>query len=82
MYEKVCFFTGTPCEGASSLDFVGVSNHLLRASNRAFFAVCGSQSDSSKLLLVTPLEFSDLALARLGGSGPLDLHVKLEFFCC
>ena len=64
----LCLFTGTLCEGASSSDFVGVSNHLFRASNRAFLAVCGSQSDSSELLLVTPLAFSDLALAHLRGA--------------
>ena len=70
-----CLFTG-PCKGLSSSDFVSVSNRLLRASNHAFLPVCGSQSDSSELLLVTPLAFSNLALAclrgtllMLGGSG-------------
>ena len=66
--NNLCLFTGIPCDGLSSLDFVGVSNHLLRASNWAFLDVCGSQSDSSELLLVTPLAFSDLALAHLGGT--------------
>ena len=41
---------------------------FLRASNRVFLDICGSQSDSSELLLVTPLAFSDLALAHLGGA--------------
>ena len=61
-------FTGKPCKELSSSDFVGVSNCLLKASNHAFLAVCGSQSDSYELLLVTPLTFSDLALACLGGT--------------
>ena len=66
--NSLCLFTGTPCDGVSSSDFVGVSNHLLRASNLAFLAVCSSQSDSSELPLVIPLAFSDLALARLEGT--------------
>ena len=64
--KSLCLLT-VPCEGLSSSDLVGVSNRLLRASNRAFLDVCGSQSDSSELLLLTPLTFSDLALAHLGG---------------
>ena len=68
VWKSLCLFTGKLCEGVSSLDFVGVSNCLLRASNHALLAVCGSQSDSSELLLVTPLAFSDLALASLGGT--------------
>ena len=68
MYEKVFAFSLIHRDGASSSDFVGVSNHLLRASTRAFLAICGSQSDSSELPLVTPLAFSDLALAHLGGA--------------
>ena len=68
VWNSLCLFTGTPCEGFSSSDFVGVSNYLFRASNHALLAVCGSQSDSSELPLVTPLAFSDLALARLGGT--------------
>ena len=63
--NSFCLFTGTPCDGVFSSDLVGVSNCLLRASNCAFLAV----SDSSELLLVTSLAFSDLALAHLGGSG-------------
>ena len=35
--------------------------------NLALLAVCGSQSDSSELPLVTPLAFSDLALTCLEG---------------
>ena len=66
--NSLCLFTGTPCDGVSSSDLVGVLNHLLRASNLAFLAVCGLQSDSSELPLVTPLAFSDLALAHLGGT--------------
>ena len=66
--NSLCLFTSTPCDGVSSLGLFGVSNHLLRASNCAFLAVCGSQSDSSELPLVTPLAFSDLALAHLGGT--------------
>ena len=65
--KSLCLFTG-PCNGLSSLDLVGVLNCLLRASNHAFLAVCGSQSDSSELPLLTPLAFSDLALAHLGGT--------------
>ena len=37
---------------------IGVSNCLLRSSNLALLAVCGSQSDYPELLLVTPLAFS------------------------
>ena len=44
---SLCLFTGTMCDGVSSTDLVGVSNHLFRASNLALLAVCGSQSDSS-----------------------------------
>ena len=55
-------------DGLSSSDLVGVSNHLFRAWNQAILDVCGSQSDSSELLLVTPLAFSNLALACLGGT--------------
>ena len=64
--NSLCLFTGTPWDGVSSSDLVGVSNHLLRASNLALLAVCGSQSDSSELPLVTPLAFSNPALAHLG----------------
>ena len=67
VWKSLCLFTG-PCNGLSSLNLVGVSNCLLRASNCAFLAVCGSQSDSFELPLVTPLAFSDLALAHLGGT--------------
>ena len=66
--NSVCLFTGTLCDGVSSSDLVGISNCLLRASNLALLAVCGSQSDSSELPLVTPLAISDLALAHLGGT--------------
>ena len=73
--QAVCGTLGGGCPEKSLpfhwfmvLDLVGVSNHLFRASNRAFLAVCGSQFDSFELLLVTPLAFSDLALARLGGT--------------
>ena len=65
--KSLCLFTGL-YDGLSSSDLVGVSNHLLRASNHAFLDVCGSQSDSTELPLVTPLAFSDLALAGLGGT--------------
>ena len=65
--KSLCLLT-VPCEGLCSSDLVDVSNCLLRASNRAFLDVCGSQSDSSELPLVTPLTFSDLALACLGGT--------------
>ena len=67
VWKSLCLLT-VPCEGLSSSDLVGVLNRLLRASNQAFLDVCGSQSDSSELLLVTPLTFSYLALARLGGT--------------
>ena len=53
---------------ASSSDFVGVSNCIFKAWNRAILDSCGSLSDSSELPLVTPLAFSDLALALLGGT--------------
>ena len=66
--NSLCLFIGTPWDGVSSLDFIGVLNRLLRASNLAFLAVCGSQSESSELPLMTPLAFSDLALAHLGGT--------------
>ena len=33
--KRLCLFTSTPCDGVSSSDLVGVSNHLLRASNLA-----------------------------------------------
>ena len=65
--NSLCPFT-TLWDGVSSLDFVGVSKHLLRAINQALLAVYGSLSDSSELLLVTPLVFSNLALAHLGGT--------------
>ena len=67
VWNSLCLFTA-PCNGLSSLDLVGVSNHLLRALNWALLAVWGSQSDSSELPLVTPLTFSDLALSHLGGT--------------
>ena len=47
---------------------LGFQNRFFKAWNRAILDVCGSQSDSSELLLVTPLAFSDLALALLGGT--------------
>ena len=57
--------------------------------NLALLTVCSSQSDSSELLLVTPLAFSDLALPHLGGTllmmlgrcdvgSPLDLCITLK----
>ena len=67
VYETVCLFT-TPWDGVSSSDLVGVSNCLLRAMKQYLLAVCSSQSDSYELLLVTPLAFSNLALAHLGGT--------------
>ena len=67
VWKSLCLFT-VPWDGLSSSDLVGVSNRFLRASNHAFLDVCGSQSDSSELPLVTPLVFSDLALAHLGGT--------------
>ena len=65
--NSLCLFTGTPCDGVSSSDLVCVSNCFLRVSNLALLAVCGSQSNSSELPLVTSLAFSDLALAYLEG---------------
>ena len=65
--KSLCLLT-VPWDGLSSSDLVGVSNRLFRAWNRAILDVCGSQFDSSELPLVTPLAFSDLALARLGGT--------------
>ena len=64
--NNLCLFTVSQCDGVSSLNFFGVSSCFLRVSNLAFLAVCGSQSDSSELPLVTPLAFSDLALTHLG----------------
>ena len=40
VWKSLCLFTGTPCEGGSSSNFVGVSNCLLRASSHALLAVC------------------------------------------
>ena len=68
VFRKSLYLLIVPWDGLSSSDLVGVSNCLLRAWNQAILDVCGSQSDSSELLLVTPLAFSDLALARLGGT--------------
>ena len=68
VWNSLCLFTGTPWDGVSSSDLVGVLNLILRASNLALLAVCSSQSDSSELLLVILLAFSDLALAHLGGT--------------
>ena len=65
--KSLCLLT-VPWARLSSMDLVGVSNRLFRAWNQAILAVCGSQSDSSELPLVTPLAFSDLALAHLGGT--------------
>ena len=67
-YEKVFAFSLVYVMGFPPRTLLVFSNCLLRTSNHAFLAVCGSQSDSSELLLVTPLAFSDLALARLGGT--------------
>ena len=86
--NSLCLLS-VPWDGLSSTDFVGVSNRFFKACNRAILDVCGSQSDSSELPLVTPLAFSDLALALLGGTlrmggcwSPLDLDVALELVCC
>ena len=65
--KSLCLLT-VSWDWLSSSDLVGVSNHLFRAWNRAILDVCGSQSDSSELPLVTPFAFSDLALACLGGT--------------
>ena len=40
--NSLCLLTGTPCDGVSSSDLVGVSNHLLRTSNLALLVVCGA----------------------------------------
>ena len=85
VWNSLCLFTGTPWDGVSSSDLVGVSNRLFRPSNLVLLAVCGSQSDSSELLLVTPLAFSDLALAhtrRVWCWSPLDMCITLELVCC
>ena len=66
-WKSLCLLI-VPWDGLSSSDLVGVSNRLFKAWNRAILDVCGSQSDSSELPLVTPLAFSDLALAHLGGT--------------
>ena len=91
VYETVFAFSLVYCEMEFfSSDLVGVSNRLLRVSNLALLAVCGSQSVFSELPLVTPLAFSDLALAHLRGTllilgwvwCPLDLCITLELVCC
>ena len=68
VFQKSLCLLIVPWDGLSSSDLVGVSNRLFKAWNRAILDVCGSQSDSSELPLVTPLAFSDLALALLGGT--------------
>ena len=68
VFQKRLCLLNVPWDRLSSSDLVGVSNHLFKAWNWAILDVCGSQSDSSELPLVTPLTFSDLALARLGGT--------------
>ena len=68
VFRKSLCLLSVPWDGLSSSDFVGVSNRFFKAWNRAILDVCGSQSDSSELPLVTPLAFSDLALALLGGT--------------
>ena len=71
------------------LEFQTVS---FKAWNRAILDVCGSQSDSSELPLVTPLAFfrssscssgRDIAHGRVFRRwSPLDLDVALELVCC
>ena len=68
VFLKSLCLLNVPWDGLSSSDLVGVSNCLFKAWNRAILDVCGSQSDSSELPIVTPLAFSNLALARLGGT--------------
>ena len=68
VFRKRLCLLNVPWDGLSSLDLVGVSNRLFKAWNWAILDVCGSQSDSSELPLVTPLAFSNLALAHLGGT--------------
>ena len=68
VFRKSLCLLNVPWDWLSSSDFVGVSNHIFKAWNRAILDVCGSQSDSSELPLVTPLAFSNLALALLGGT--------------
>ena len=68
VFQKSLCLLNVLWDGLSSSDSVGVSNRLFKAWNRAILDVCGSQSDSSELPLVTPLAFSDLALAHLGGT--------------
>ena len=91
-WKSLCLLN-VPWDGLSSLDLLGVSNCLFKAWNRAILDVCGLQSDSSELPLVTPLAFSNLALAHLGKGdiahgrvfrcwSPLDLNIALELACC
>ena len=90
-WKSLCLLT-VPWDWLSSSDFVGVSNCLFRAWNQAILDVCGSQSTSSELLLVTPLAFSNLALAVSGRDiahgrvfrcwSPLDLNIALELAHC
>ena len=68
VFRKSLCLLIVPWDGLSSSDLVGVSNCLFKAWNWAILDVCGSQSDSSELPLVTPLAFSNLALAHLGGT--------------
>ena len=68
VFRKSLCLLNVPWDWLSSSDFVGVSNRIFKAWNRAILDVCGSLSDSSQLPLVTPFAFSDLALALLGGT--------------
>ena len=81
VFLKSLCLLDVPWDWLSSSDFVGVSNRIFRAWNQAILDVCGSLSDSSELPLVTPLAFSDLALALLGGTllvgGCSDVEVLL-----
>ena len=75
--NSLCLFTATLCDGPLSSVLGGVSNRLFKAWKQAWLAVCGSLlslwEDSSELLPVTPLAFSDLALDHLGGNFALPL---------
>ena len=68
VFLKSLCLLNVPWAWLSSSDFVGVSNRIFKAWNRAILDVCGSLSDSSELPLVTALAFSYLALALLGGT--------------
>ena len=89
VWNSLCLFMGTQCEGVSSSDFVGVLNHLLRASNHALLAVCGwllwtAAGDTIGLFQSSSCS-SGRGIAHTGRVwcwSPLNLYVALGLVCC